>query len=117
MIVAPGAFDPLAARCVEDAGFPAVYMTGFGTSAALLGRPDVGLATMSEMADNAGRIASCVDIPVIADAGMFSGGQVRHAGLRDRFWQVSCLAGGGYLCGRCCARAAAGCVSCVASRG
>ena len=68
MIVAPGAFDPLAARCVEDAGFPAVYMTGFGTSAALLGRPDVGLATMSEMADNAGRIASCVDIPVIADA-------------------------------------------------
>src|SRR6516162_10826618 len=41
MIVAPGAFDPLAARLVEEAGFPAVYMTGFGTSAALLGRPDV----------------------------------------------------------------------------
>ena len=67
-IVAPGAFDPLAARLVEEAGFPAVYMTGFGTSAALLGRPDVGLLTMSEMADNAGRIAGCVDIPVIADA-------------------------------------------------
>ena len=43
-------------------------MTGFGTSAALLGRPDVGLLTMTEMADNAGRIAACVDIPVIADA-------------------------------------------------
>jgi 2-methylisocitrate lyase-like PEP mutase family enzyme len=41
-ILAPGAFDPLAARLVEEAGFPAVYMTGFGTSAALLGRPDVG---------------------------------------------------------------------------
>ncbi len=67
-IVAPGAFDPLAARLVEEAGFPAVYMTGFGTSAALLGRPDVGLLTMTEMADNAGRIAACVDIPVIADA-------------------------------------------------
>jgi 2,3-dimethylmalate lyase len=67
-IVAPGAFDPLAARLVEEAGFPAVYMTGFGTSAALLGRPDVGLLTMTEMVDNAGRIAACVDIPVIADA-------------------------------------------------
>jgi 2,3-dimethylmalate lyase len=67
-IVAPGAFDPLAARLVEEAGFAAVYMTGFGTSAALLGRPDVGLLTMTEMAGNAGRIAACVDIPVIADA-------------------------------------------------
>jgi carboxyvinyl-carboxyphosphonate phosphorylmutase len=67
-IVAPGAFDPLAARLVEEAGFPAVYMTGFGTSAALLGRPDVGLLTMTEMIDNAQRIAACVDIPVIADA-------------------------------------------------
>jgi 2-methylisocitrate lyase-like PEP mutase family enzyme len=67
-IVAPGAFDPLAARLVEAAGFPAVYMTGFGTSAALLGRPDVGLLTMTEMADNAARIAACVDIPVLADA-------------------------------------------------
>jgi len=67
-IVAPGAFGPLAARLVEEAGFAAVYMTGFGTSAALLGRPDVGLLTMTEMADNAGRMAACVDIPVIADA-------------------------------------------------
>jgi 2-methylisocitrate lyase-like PEP mutase family enzyme len=67
-IVAPGAFDPLAARLVEEAGFGAVYMTGFGTSAALIGRPDVGLLTMTEMAGNAGRIADCVDIPVIADA-------------------------------------------------
>ena len=67
-IVAPGAFDPLAARLVEEAGFPAVYMTGFGTSAALLGRPDVGLLTMTEMVEAAGRIAACVDIPVIADA-------------------------------------------------
>ncbi len=67
-IVAPGAFDPLAARLVEEAGFPAVYMTGFGTSAALIGRPDVGLLTMTEMAGNAERIAGCVDIPVIADA-------------------------------------------------
>ncbi len=68
LVVAPGAFDALSARLVEEAGFPAVYMTGFGTSAALIGRPDVGLLTMTEMAGNAGRIAACVDIPVIADA-------------------------------------------------
>ena len=68
IIVAPGAFDPLSARLVEEAGFPAVYMTGFGTSAALIGRPDVGLLTMTEMVGNAGRVAACVDIPVIADA-------------------------------------------------
>ena len=67
-IVAPGAFDSLSARLAEEAGFPAVYMTGFGTSAALIGRPDVGLLTMTEMSGNAGRIAACVDIPVIADA-------------------------------------------------
>jgi 2,3-dimethylmalate lyase len=68
LIVAPGAFDPLAARCVEAAGFGAVYLTGFGTAAALLGRPDVGLVTMTEMVDNAARTAACVDIPLIADA-------------------------------------------------
>src|SRR5256714_1365310 len=67
-ILAPGVFDGLGARLVEEAGFPAVYMTGFGTAAALLGRPDVGLVTMSEMVENATRIAAACDLPVIADA-------------------------------------------------
>lgn len=67
-LVAPGAYDALSARLVEQAGFDAVYMTGFGTSASLLGRPDIGLATGSEMADNARRIAAAVELPVIADA-------------------------------------------------
>jgi len=67
-VLAPGAYDALTARLVEQAGFPAVYMTGFGTAAALLGRPDVGLVTMSQMVDNARRIAQAVDVPVIADA-------------------------------------------------
>ncbi|MFI5042408.1 MAG: oxaloacetate decarboxylase [Acidimicrobiales bacterium] len=68
IIQAPGAFDPLAARLVEEAGFPAVYMTGFGTAASLLGRPDVGLLGLAEMVDNARRIVAAVDVPVIADA-------------------------------------------------
>ena len=67
MIVAPGAYDCITARTIAQAGFPAVYMTGAGTSATL-GYPDYGLVTMSEMAENAGRIAAAVDVPVIADA-------------------------------------------------
>ncbi|HML12845.1 MAG TPA: isocitrate lyase/PEP mutase family protein [Xanthobacteraceae bacterium] len=67
MIVAPGAYDCISARVIAQAGFPAVYMTGAGT-AAMLGYPDFGLVTMSEMAENAGRIAAAVGVPVIADA-------------------------------------------------
>jgi 2-methylisocitrate lyase-like PEP mutase family enzyme len=67
MIVAPGAYDCISARVIAQAGFPAVYMTGAGT-AAMLGYPDFGLVTMSEMADNAGRLAAALTVPVIADA-------------------------------------------------
>jgi 2-methylisocitrate lyase-like PEP mutase family enzyme len=67
LTIAPGAYDCITARSIVQAGFGAVYMTGAGT-AATLGYPDYGLVTMSEMADNAGRIAAAVDVPVIADA-------------------------------------------------
>jgi 2-methylisocitrate lyase-like PEP mutase family enzyme len=67
MLVAPGAYDCVGARAIEDAGFPLVYMTGSGT-AAMLGYPDYGLVTMSEMIENAGRLAATVKVPVIADA-------------------------------------------------
>jgi carboxyvinyl-carboxyphosphonate phosphorylmutase len=67
-VLAPGVYDALGARLVEEAGFPAVYMTGFGTAASLLGRPDVGLVTMTEMVDSARRIVRATDVPVIADA-------------------------------------------------
>jgi 2-methylisocitrate lyase-like PEP mutase family enzyme len=68
VVLAPGAYDCLSARLIAAAGFPAVYMTGFGTAASYLGRPDVGLLGMSEMVDNARRIVEAVDVPVIADA-------------------------------------------------
>jgi len=68
MVLAPGCYDALGARLVEEAGFSATYMTGFGSAASRLGRPDIGLMTLSEMVDNARRIAQAVDIPVIADA-------------------------------------------------
>jgi len=68
LIVAPGAYDALSARLVEQAGFETVYMTGYGASASLLGRPDIGLLSFAEMADQARRLVQAVSVPVIADA-------------------------------------------------
>jgi 2-methylisocitrate lyase-like PEP mutase family enzyme len=67
MVIAPGAYDGLTAKLVAQAGFPAVYMTGAGTSVSQ-GYPDFGLLTMGEMVENAWRIVRSVDVPVIADA-------------------------------------------------
>ncbi|APR75999.1 Isocitrate lyase [Minicystis rosea] len=67
-LLAPGAHDALSARLVEQAGFEAMYMGGFATTASLLGRPDIGLLGAAEMIDNARRIVQTVDLPVIADA-------------------------------------------------
>ncbi len=75
-ILLPGCYDALGARLIEQAGFDTVYMTGFGTSASLLGRPDVGLLGMSEMVDNARRIVAATDLPVIADADTGYGNQI-----------------------------------------
>ncbi|MHA1804196.1 MAG: isocitrate lyase/PEP mutase family protein [Promethearchaeota archaeon] len=68
VLVVPGAYDALTAKIIENEGFQAVYMTGYGTAAANFGLPDLGLLTMTEMVENASRIANAVSIPVIADA-------------------------------------------------
>jgi 2-methylisocitrate lyase-like PEP mutase family enzyme len=73
-LVAPGVADALNARLVAKHGFDAVYMTGAGTTATRLGMPDVGLLTMTEMVDNAGRIADASGLPVISDADTGYGG-------------------------------------------
>ena len=67
-LIVPGAYDPLTARLVERAGFPAVYVGSYATAAAKLGMPDVGVVTMTEMIDHAHAVANAVDIPVLADA-------------------------------------------------
>ena len=67
-LVAPGAYDALSARLVEQAGFDVVYMTGFGTSASRIGRPDVGLLSAGDMVDQVRRLVDAVDVPVVADA-------------------------------------------------
>src|SRR5436305_6233993 len=69
LLVAPGAYDGLSARLIAQAGFSAVYMTGFGTAASVLGQPDVGLLTMSEMVSRAAALTAVVgDLPLISDA-------------------------------------------------
>lgn len=68
IIVAPGAYDGISARLIERHGFKAVYMTGAGTAASALGQADLGLTTLTEMATHAGHIASCISLPLIADA-------------------------------------------------
>ena len=67
-LVVPGAYDGISARLVQQAGFVAVYMTGYGTAASRLGLPDLGFAGLAEMADHARNLAAVLDVPLIADA-------------------------------------------------
>jgi 2-methylisocitrate lyase-like PEP mutase family enzyme len=67
MVVAPFVFDGVQAKLAQQAGFEAVYMTGFGTAASH-GLPDMGMIGLGEMSANAARIAAAVSVPVIADA-------------------------------------------------
>ena len=67
-VVMPGAFNAISARLIEAAGFPAVYISGAGVTNALTGFPDVGLLTLTEMAQQARYIANSVALPCIADA-------------------------------------------------
>lgn len=68
LLVAPGAFNALTAKIIERVGFSAVYVTGFGAAANLLGAPDIGLLSFTEMLRHVSYIADAVKIPVIADA-------------------------------------------------
>ncbi|MCC7274787.1 MAG: isocitrate lyase/PEP mutase family protein, partial [Alphaproteobacteria bacterium] len=110
VLPAPGVAEALSARLVAEAGFEAVYMSGDGSSAVRLGMPDVGLLTMSEMADNAARIADASGLPTIADADTGYGGPVNvrrtvqayeRAGvaaiqIEDQDWPKRC----GHLAGK-----------------
>jgi 2-methylisocitrate lyase-like PEP mutase family enzyme len=68
LLLAAGAFGPMPAKLVEQAGFEAVYMPGGGTALNRLGVADLGLITLTEMVDNAAAIVRSVSVPVIADA-------------------------------------------------
>jgi carboxyvinyl-carboxyphosphonate phosphorylmutase len=67
IMVLPGVFDALSARIAEKVGFDAIFQTGYGSAATLLGMPDYGFLNAGETIDNARRIIRAVNIPVIVD--------------------------------------------------
>lgn len=68
MLVMPGVYDALSAKIAARAGFEVIFITGYSLSATLLGEPDFGLLTQSEMLSAARRICTVVETPVIVDA-------------------------------------------------
>ncbi|GAC1407135.1 MAG: isocitrate lyase/PEP mutase family protein [Candidatus Velthaea sp.] len=79
LVWGPGVYDGISARIAGTVGFPMLYMTGAGTAASRIGEPDLGLTTLSEMAENARVIANAAGVPVIADADTGFGGPVNVA--------------------------------------
>ncbi|CAM3790555.1 isocitrate lyase/PEP mutase family protein [Bordetella tumulicola] len=109
VLVAPGVYDCIGARLVEQAGFEATYLTGSGMSMSALGAPDVGLMSFSEVLDRASRVADVVSVPVIVDADTGYGGPLNvirtvrafeRAGvsgiqIEDQAWPKKCGHEGG----------------------
>lgn len=103
-LVAPGAYDALSALAIEAAGFEAVFLTGFGAAASLLGKPDVGLTTLPEVAGLCRNMARAVSLPVMADGDTGYGNEhnvartveeLEQAGaaaimLEDQVWPKRC---------------------------
>lgn len=92
--MAPGVYDGLSARIAAQAGFEAVYMTGFGLSGSVLGMPDIGLLTATEMAERARALTeAAVPVPLIADADTGHGGTLNVARLVKLYEQagVACI--------------------------
>lgn len=110
ILVAPSAYDALSAKIIERTGFKAIGTTGYGMSASLLGKPDVGLLTMSEIVAQCKNIADAVNVPVMADADTGYGNAINvirtvkefeKAGIagiyiEDQVWPKKC----GYMKGK-----------------
>ncbi|MFC1848022.1 oxaloacetate decarboxylase [Chloroflexota bacterium] len=74
VLILPGAYDGVSARVIEKAGFQVAFVGGFGTAASLLGKPDVGLITLTENVSHARNIANSIDIPLLVDGEAGYGG-------------------------------------------
>jgi 2-methylisocitrate lyase-like PEP mutase family enzyme len=92
IVQAPGAPDALTARLVEQAGFPAIYMTGFGATASRVGTPDLGLLSQTEMTTHARDMTRAVGIPVIADADTGYGGPANIVRTVEEYIQAGVAA-------------------------
>jgi 2-methylisocitrate lyase-like PEP mutase family enzyme len=92
IIVTPGCYDVLSARLVEQAGFEAAFMTGFGASGSILGQPDYGLMTMNEMASVCANMASILNIPLIGDVDTGYGNPLNVYRTIKEFERAGCAA-------------------------
>ncbi len=92
LLVVPGAYDALAARLIEEAGFPAVYATGAGIANAYLGWADVGLTTMTEVRDAVRHIVGATRLPVIVDADTGYGNAINVVRTVREFEQIGTAA-------------------------
>jgi 2-methylisocitrate lyase-like PEP mutase family enzyme len=84
-LIMPGCYNALSARILEHVGFDAIYMSGYGTSLSVLGLPDAGLATLTEVVMNARLIAGAVRIPVLADADTGHGNAINVVRTLEEF--------------------------------
>jgi methylisocitrate lyase len=84
-VVMPGAFNAATAKLIEHIGFPAVYVSGAGLANATAGMPDIGLLTLTEVAQLAGYIARAVKIPALVDADTGFGGPADAARAAREF--------------------------------
>ena len=87
-VVVPGAYDALSARVIEECGFEAIQVSGFGLAGSLLGKPDVGLVQMKDVLDITWNIAEAVNIPVMADVDTGGGNAVNAAYITQRLIQM-----------------------------
>jgi len=83
-LAVPGCHDTLSARVIEEAGFEAIQVSGFGLAGSLLARPDVGLVEMKDVLDHTWQIARAVRIPVMADIDTGGGNAVNAADITAR---------------------------------
>lgn len=83
-LVVPGCHDALSARVIEECGFEATQISGFGLAGSFLGKPDVGLLTMKEVLDLTWNIVQAVRIPVMADIDTGGGNAINAASMTER---------------------------------
>ena len=92
IIVTPGVFDALSARISEELGFEALFLSGSAMSYSQLGRPDIGLVTMSELTDTVARVSDRVDVPILADVDSAFGGAPHAARVIRQFEKAGAAA-------------------------
>jgi 2-methylisocitrate lyase-like PEP mutase family enzyme len=87
-VVVPGAYDTLSAKVIEQCGFEAIQISGYGIAGSFIGKPDVGLVQMKDVLDITWNITQAVSIPVMADVDTGGGNAINAAWITERLIQM-----------------------------